>query len=78
MNHQLEYRRAVATFRCLAVMGIGTGGRVGLAEELNRVAFDNMLRTVVEIRLVNRQFQCDDTVATVHGCQRVVIRTAFS
>ena len=58
-------------------MGIGTGRGVGLSVELNRVAFDNMLRAVVEVRFVDGQDEGADTVATVRRCYGIAIDTGL-
>ena len=59
-------------------MCIGTGGRVGLSEELNRVALEDMFRYRVVVRFVNGQDECRHTVATISSPHGVTVDTCFS
>ena len=73
MNGELENGRAVTSFRCTSVVRVGTGGVIACTVELNGVTFEDVLLDDVVVRLVNRQDQCHNTVATVSGTECVTI-----
>ena len=52
MNYQLEHRGAVAAFRRVSIMVVGTGSRVGLPEEVYRLSLQYILTDGVEVRCI--------------------------
>ena len=60
MYEQLKYGRAVTSLRRSAEMEVGAGRAADRIEERYLLAFEDMLRTGVEVGLMNRQVQGHD------------------
>ena len=73
MNYQLEHRGAVAAFRCMCVVVVGTGSRVGLSEEVYRLTLQYILMDGVEVRLVNGKDKGMDAVATIRSLYGITV-----
>ena len=77
MYGELENGRAVTSFRCTSVVRVRAGGVIVCTVELNGVTFEDVLLDDVVVRLVNREDQCHNTVATISCTQRVTIDARF-
>ena len=73
MNYQLKHRGAVASFRRMCIMVVGTGSRVGLSEEVYRLTLQYILMDGVEVRLVNGQDEGMDAVATIRRLYGITV-----
>ena len=77
MNYQLENRSAVASFRCMCVVVVCAGGRVGLSEEVYRLTLQYILTDGVEVRCIYGEDERFDAVASVRCSQGITIETRF-
>ena len=77
MNYQLEHRGAVAAFRRMCIMVVGTGSRVGLSEEVYRLTLQYILMDGVEVRCIYGEDKCLDAVASIRCSQRITVYTRF-
>ena len=75
MNMQLQYGRAVTSFRRARIMRVRARSRRGLALEINRVAFENRLADDAVIGFVDGQDEGNDAVTTIRCAQRVAVDT---
>ena len=77
VNNELEHGRTVASFRCLTVMIVRAGRVIALSEELDVIAFVNVLSASIEVRLINRQHEGRHAVAAVVRTRRITVDTAL-